>query len=84
MSVFLAPKYRVTSPLPPLFEGHLHSGETRFVPEKMFTQSLYLLPLLKGHLYLREKDTISRSQNPALTSIQGHLSTLNMTDHKKG
>ena len=39
--------------------------------QKMFTSSLYLLPLLKGHLYSGERDTFSRSRHPGLTSIQG-------------
>ena len=44
--------YSGTSPL-----GHLFSVETKFGPGKLFTQPLYLLPLLKGHLCLGERDT---------------------------
>ena len=55
----------------PLFKGNLHSGITKFGLGKMFTQSLHLLPLLKGHLYSEERDTFSRSRNPDLTFIQG-------------
>ena len=33
---------------------------------RVFSWSLYLLPLLKGHLYSGEKDTFSGSQNPGL------------------
>ena len=58
--------YSETSPL-----GPLNSGDTNFGPGKMFTLSLYLLPLMKGHLYSGERDTFSGSQNPSLTSIQG-------------
>ena len=57
----------------PLFKGHLHSGVTKFGLGRMFTQFLYLLPLLKGQLYSEERDTFSRSQNPDETSNQGTL-----------
>ena len=60
--------YSGTSPL-----GHLYSGDITFGPGKMFIQSLYPLPLLKGHLYSGERDTFSGSRRPVLTSIQGHL-----------
>ena len=36
---------------PLVFKGHPHSGDTKFVPGKMFTQSLYLLPLLREQFY---------------------------------
>ena len=46
----------------PLLKGHLlHSGDTKFGPEKMFTYSSCLLPLLNGHLYSGEKDTFCGS-----------------------
>ena len=51
------PDYSGTSPL-----GHLYSRDTKFGPGKMFTSSLYLLPLLKGHLYLGERDTFVGSK----------------------
>ena len=54
----------------PLFKGQLHSGDSKFGPGKMFTESLYLLPLLKGYFYSGERNTFSGSRNPGLTSIQ--------------
>ena len=51
------PDYSGTSPL-----GHLYSKDTKFGPGKMFTSSLYLLPLLKGHLYLGERKTFVGSK----------------------
>ena len=51
--------------------GHLNSGTTKFVPGKMLIGSLYMLPLLKAHLYSGEMDTVSRSRNQGLTSILG-------------
>ena len=47
----------------PLFKGHLHAGITKFGLGKMFTKSLYLLPLLKEHLYSGERGTFSGSRN---------------------
>ena len=55
----------------PLFKGHLHAGDTKFGPSKMFTQSFYVLPLLKGQLYSGERGTFCGSPNPSLTSVQG-------------
>lgn len=55
----------------PSFMGNLHSGDSKFGPGKMFTESLYLLPLLKGYFYSGERNTFSGSRNPGLTSIQG-------------
>ena len=43
----------------------------RIYPRKLFTLSLYLLPLLKGHFLPGKRDTSSGSQKPGLTSIQG-------------
>ena len=48
----------------PLFKGNLHSGITKFGLRKMFTQSLHLLPLLKGHLYSGERDTFLGPETP--------------------
>ena len=56
----------------PLAQETQNSGDTKFGPGKykMPTLSLlYLLPLLKGHLYSGERDTFSESRNPGLTSI---------------
>ena len=39
--------------------GTLNSRDTKFGRGKMFIQSLYLLPLLKGQLYSGERDTFS-------------------------
>ena len=44
--------------------------DTKFARGKTSTKSLYLLPLLMGHLYSWEMDTTSGSQNPGLTSVQ--------------
>lgn len=44
---------------------------TKFGPGKMFTQSLYLLPLPKEQHYPRKRDIFFGSRNPVLTSIQG-------------
>ena len=41
----------------PLFNVHLCARDTNFGPGNMLSWSLYLLPLLKGHLYLGERDT---------------------------
>ena len=48
-----------------------HTRDPKFGPGKTSTWSLYLLPILKGHLYLRERDRFSWSWNLGLTSIQG-------------
>ena len=45
------------------FARYLHSVDTKFDPGKTSTYSLYLLPLLKGHLYTRERDTFSGTWN---------------------
>ena len=52
---------------------HLYSKTIpiRIYPRKLFTLSLYLLPLLKGHLLPGKRDTSSGSQETGLTSIQG-------------
>lgn len=54
-----------------LFKKQFYSKHTKFYPRKLFTLSLYLLPLLKGHLLSGKRDTSSGSQNPGFTSIQG-------------
>ena len=68
----------------PLFKRYLNPGDTKFGLRKMFTQSLYLLCLLKGHyLFSGERDTFSGSWNLDLTSIQGKpYSNQTVTDHK--
>ena len=38
-------------------------GNTKFGPGKMFTLSLYLLPLLKAPLYSRERDNSFQNMN---------------------
>ena len=43
----------------------------KFGPGKTFTSSLYLLPLLNGHIYSGKRETCSGSRKPGLTSIQG-------------
>ena len=45
--------------------------DTRSGPDKMLAWSLFLLPVLKRHLYSGERGTISASRNPGITSIQG-------------
>ena len=54
-----------------LFKGHIHSGDTKFGPEKMFTLSLYLLPPLKGHLYSGERVTFSASRKVQFNFLSG-------------
>ena len=51
--------------------GHLYSRDTKYGPGKVFTKSLYLLPLLKKHLYSGERGTFSGPRHLGLTSIQG-------------
>ena len=66
------PDYSGTYPLVHLyFKRQFHSEDTKFHPRKLFTLSLYLLPLLKGHFLPGKRDTSSGSQKPGLTSIQG-------------
>ena len=74
-----------TSPLGSLYSWDTSiQGTQNLVPEKPSSWSLNVLPLLKGHLFSGERNAFSGSQNPGLTSIQGTLSTQNMTDHKQG
>ena len=56
------PVLLVPTTVEPLQLDTIYSRDTKFGPGKIFTSSLYLLPLLKGHLYLGERDTFVGSK----------------------
>ena len=49
----------------------------------LFTTGKLMEIVIKGHLYLRKRDTFSRSRNQDLPLFRGHLINQNVTDHKE-
>ena len=49
----------------------------------LFTNGKLMEIVINGHLYLRKRDTFSRSRNQDLALFGGHLSNQNVTDHKE-
>ena len=49
----------------------------------LFTTGKLMKIVIKGHFYLRKRDTFFRSRNQDLPLFRGHISNQNVTDQKE-